>query len=256
MGPIVLVAAVAIIAFFVLCVRVIAEYERAVIFRLGRVLGREKGPGMIILIPIIDRMVKISIRVVTFDVEPQDVITRDNVSLKVNAVLYFRVTDPIKAVVAVENFLFATSQIAQTHLRSIVGMHTLDQLLTARDQINAELQRILVDMTTAWGIEVKSVELKQVDLPPDMLRAMAREAESERERRAKVIAAEGEQQAAQKLREAADLMSGNSTALQLRYLQTLFDISSDGTNTIIFPLPIDLFQAFEKVRSGVSKNQG
>ena len=188
-------------------------------------------------------MVRVSVRVVTMDIEPQDVISRDNVSLKVNAVLYFRVVQPIKAIVNVENFLYATSQVAQTHLRTIVGEHTLDELLTARDRINAQLQRILDQNTDPWGVKVEAVEMKQLDLPPEMLRAMAREAESERERRAKVISAEGEMQSAGKLREAADLMAGNQIALQLRYLQTLFDISSESTNTIILPLPMELISS-------------
>jgi len=231
------------IGVLVMSVRVIAEYERAVIFRLGRVLHEPKGPGLIFLIPAIDKMVRVSVRVVTMDIEPQDVISRDNVSLKVNAVLYFRVVQPIKAIVNVENFLYATSQVAQTHLRTIVGEHTLDELLTARDRINAQLQRILDQNTDPWGVKVEAVEMKQLDLPPEMLRAMAREAESERERRAKVISAEGEMQSAGKLREAADLMAGNQIALQLRYLQTLFDISSESTNTIILPLPMELISS-------------
>jgi len=231
------------IGVLVMSVRVIAEYERAVIFRLGRVLHEPKGPGLIFLIPAIDKMVRVSVRVVTMDIEPQDVISRDNVSLKVNAVLYFRVVQPIKAIVNVENFLYATSQVAQTHLRTIVGEHTLDELLTARDRINTQLQRILDQNTDPWGVKVEAVEMKQLDLPPEMLRAMAREAESERERRAKVISAEGEMQSAGKLREAADLMSGNQIALQLRYLQTLFDISSESTNTIILPLPMELISS-------------
>ncbi|MCX6105324.1 MAG: SPFH domain-containing protein [Proteobacteria bacterium] len=232
-----------IIGVLVMSVRVIAEYERAVIFRLGRVLHEPKGPGLIFLIPAIDKMVRVSVRVVTMDIEPQDVISRDNVSLKVNAVLYFRVVQPIKAIVNVENFLYATSQVAQTHLRTIVGEHTLDELLTARDRINTQLQRILDQNTDPWGVKVEAVEMKQLDLPPEMLRAMAREAESERERRAKVISAEGEMQSAGKLREAADLMAGNQIALQLRYLQTLFDISSESTNTIILPLPMELISS-------------
>jgi regulator of protease activity HflC (stomatin/prohibitin superfamily) len=180
------------------------------------------------------------------DVDPQDVISRDNVSLKVNAVLYFRVVSPVRAVVNVENFLYATSQLAQTHLRSILGEHTLDELLTQRERINSQLQRILDENTDPWGIKVEAVEVKQVDIPPDMQRAMAREAESERERRAKIIAAEGEMQAAQKLREAADLISGNPSTLQLRYLQTLNDMSTKNSTTIVFPLPIDLLKAFVK----------
>ena len=243
MSAILLLIMAGLIASLVMSMRVIAEYERAVIFRLGRVLHEPKGPGLIFLAPIIDKMVRISVRVVTMDIEPQDVISRDNVSLKVNAVLYFRVVQPNKAVVNVENFLYATSQVAQTHLRTIVGEHTLDELLTARDRINTQLQRILDQNTDPWGVKVEAVEMKQVDLPPEMLRAMAREAESERERRAKVIAAEGEMQSAGKLREAADLMAGNQITLQLRYLQTLFDISSDSTNTIVLPLPMELISS-------------
>jgi regulator of protease activity HflC (stomatin/prohibitin superfamily) len=245
-----------VVLFLASSIRIITEYERAVVFRLGRVLGTEKGPGLIILIPILDKMARVSIRTITTEIEPQDVITRDNVSLKVNAVLYFRVVAPVKAVVNVENFLYATSQLAQTHLRSVVGEHTLDEMLTQRDRINTQIQRILDENTDHWGIKVQSVEIKQVDLAPDMLRAMAREAESERERRAKVIAAEGELQASVKLREAADLMAGNSTTLQLRYLQTLFDISSESTTTIVFPLPIELFKTFVKGAETVVKGAG
>jgi len=233
-----------ILAFFAMAVRVMPEYERAVIFRLGRVLGGEKGPGLILLIPLIDRMARVSIRVITLAIDPQDVITRDNVTLKVNAVLYFRVVAPVKAVVNVENFLYATTQLAQTHLRSVLGEHTLDELLGQREKINTQIQRILDENTDPWGVKVEAVEVKDIDLPPDMQRAMAREAESERERRAKVIAAEGEFQAAVKLREAADLMSGNATSLQLRYLQTLNDISSETNSTIVFPIPMDMFSAF------------
>jgi regulator of protease activity HflC (stomatin/prohibitin superfamily) len=228
--------------FIASAVRVIPEYERGVVFRLGRVLGAEKGPGLFLLIPVIDKMVKVSIRVVTMDIEPQDVITRDNVSLKVNAVLYFRAIAPIKAIVNVENYLYATSQLAQTHLRSILGEHTLDDLLTKREKINAQIQTILDQNTDPWGIKVEAVEIKHVDLPAEMQRAMAKEAESERERRAKIIAAEGEQQAAAKLREAADLMSENPATIQLRYLQTLNDISSETSSTIVFPLPINLLE--------------
>jgi regulator of protease activity HflC (stomatin/prohibitin superfamily) len=238
------IALLLVVMFLTSAVRIIPEYERAVVFRLGRVLGAEKGPGLFILIPLIDRMVRISIRVVTMDIDPQDVISRDNVSLKVNAVLYFRVVAPVRAVVNVENYLYATSQLAQTHLRSILGEHTLDELLTQRERINTQLQRILDENTDPWGIKVEAVEVKQVDIPPDMQRAMAREAESERERRAKIIAAEGEMQAAQKLREAADLISGNPSTLQLRYLQTLNDMSTKNSTTIVFPLPIELMKAF------------
>lgn len=246
-----LFALILLLMFFATSVRVIPEYERAVIFRLGRVLGREKGPGLFLLIPWIDRMARLAIRTITIEIDPQDVISRDNVSLKVNAVLYFRVVSPIKAIINVENYLFATTQLAQTHLRSILGEHSMDELLTKREKINTQLQIILDQQTDPWGIKVEAVEVKQVDLPPDMLRAMAREAESERERRAKVISAEGEYQAAAKLREAADLMSGNPTSIQLRYLQTLNDISAENATTIVFPLPIDIMEAF---RAGLKKS--
>lgn len=244
-----IVAAVIILVLVSSSVKVIPEYERAVIFRLGRVLGTEKGPGLIFLIPLVDRLVRISIRVVTMDIDPQDVISRDNVSLKVNAVLYFRVVSPIRAVVNVENFLYATSQLAQTHLRSILGEHTLDDLLTSREKINAKIQKILDENTDPWGIKVEAVEVKHVDLPPDMQRAMAREAESERERRAKIISAEGELQAAHKLKEAADLMESNPLTLQLRYLQTLNDISSEKGTTIVFPLPLEILRAFQSSKN-------
>jgi regulator of protease activity HflC (stomatin/prohibitin superfamily) len=224
--------------------RIIPEYERAVVLRLGRVLGTAKGPGPIILIPMVDKMFKVSVRTVTMDVEPQDVITRDNISLKVNAVLYFRVVEPLKAVMNVENYLYATSQLAQTHLRSILGEHTLDDLLTDREKINNQLQVILDQSTDPWGIKIVSVEIKHIDLPPDMQRAMAIQAEAERERRAKVINAEGELQAAQKLKEAADMLGSNPNSMQLRYLQTLSDISVENSSTIVFPIPIDLIKAF------------
>jgi len=228
-------------------VKVLQEYERGVIFRLGRVLKEPKGPGLIILLPLIDRMVRTSIRTITMDIEPQDVISRDNVTLKVNAVLYFRVVDPIRSIVNVENYLYATSQVAQTHLRSILGEHTLDQLLTERENINTQLQKILDQNTDPWGIKVVSVEVKHIDLPPDMQRAMAKQAEAERERRAKIIAAEGEFEAAAKLKEAADAFSGNPVTLQLRYLQTLQSMSTnEKSSMIIFPLPIELLKAFTK----------
>ena len=241
-GLIILVVVIA--TFLSMSVRILQEYERGVVFRLGRVLDSAKGPGLFILIPFVDRMRKLSISTVTMDIDPQDVISRDNVTLKVNAVLYFRVVDPIRAINNVENYLYATTQLSQTHLRSILGEHTLDELLTNRDKINAKLQGILDEQTDPWGIKVVSVEIKDVDLPLDMQRAMAKEAEAERERRAKIIAAEGEQQAAQKLREAADIMgsSANGSAMQLRYLQTLSDMSTDQNSTIVFPVPIDLFK--------------
>mgnify|MGYP005658319003 CR=1 FL=1 len=225
-------------------IKIVPEYERGVVLRLGRALPEPKGPGLIILIPLVDKMIKISTRTVTMDIEPQDVITSDNVSLKVNAVLYFRVVDPLKAFINVENYLYATSQLAQTHLRSSLGEHSFDELLQKRERINAKLQTILDQNTDNWGIKVVSVEMKHLDLPLDMQRAMAQEAEAERERRAKIIAADGEMQAATKLKDAADLMSQNPTTIQLRYLQTLSNMSNSSTSTIVFPLPIELLSVF------------
>lgn len=224
-------------------VKVIKEYERAVIFRLGRLIGF-KGPGLIILIPFIDKMVRVSLRTITMDVEPQDIITRDNVSIKVNAVLYFRVVYPDKAIVAIENYLYATNQIAQTTLRSILGQSDLDDLLAERDKINLQLQQIIDEHTEPWGIKVTAVEVKQIDLPLEMQRAMAKQAQAERERRAKVINAEGEYQAAEKLADAAELISKQPIALQLRFLQTLADIATEKNSTILFPIPIDLLTPF------------
>lgn len=238
------------LAFLASSIKILQEYERGVVFRLGRVLGTPKGPGPVILIPLIDRMVRVSIRTVTMPIDPQDVISRDNVSLKVNAVLYFRVVDPRKAVINIENFLYATTQLAQTHLRSILGQHTLDDLLTEREKINDQLQQILDQNTESWGIKVASVEVKDIDMPQEMQRAMAREAESERERRAKIIAAEGEMQSATKLREAADILSQNPVSVQLRYLQTLSDIASEQHSTIVFPVPVDLLKSFMDSRKG------
>ncbi len=230
-------------------IRILREYERAVVFRLGRMIG-VKGPGLIILIPVLDRMVKVSLRTVVMDVPPQDVITRDNVSVKVNAVIYFRVMEPDKSVIEVENFLFATSQLAQTTLRSVVGQVELDDLLSERDKINNELQSIIDLQTDAWGIKVASVEVKDVDLPMEMKRAMARQAEAERERRAKVIAAEGEFQASTRLSEAAEIISRFPVAIQLRYLQTLGEIAAENNSTTIFPVPIDLFEPFQRLVGG------
>jgi regulator of protease activity HflC (stomatin/prohibitin superfamily) len=230
--------------FLASAIRILNEYERGVIFRLGRVLGSPKGPGLIILIPVIDRMVKVSLRTVVLDVPPQDVITRDNVSIKVNAVVYFRVIEPMKAVIDVENFLYATSQLSQTTLRSVLGQAELDDLLSHREKINETLQEILDTHTEQWGIKVANVEVKNVDLPQEMQRAIARQAEAERERRAKVIGAEGEYQAATKLSEASDILSRNPMALQLRYLQTLIEISTEKNSTIVFPIPIDLIKVF------------
>ncbi len=238
-------AVVLVLFFLASAVKVLSEYERGVIFRLGRVI-QTKGPGLIILIPIIDKMVKVSLRLVTMDVPSQDVITRDNVSVKVNAVVYFRVMEPNKATIEVENYLFATSQLAQTTLRSVCGQVELDELLSERDKINTRLQNILDQHTDPWGIKVTTVEVKQIDLPQEMQRAMAKQAEAERERRAKVINAEGEFQAATRLAEAAAIIQRYPEALQLRYLQTLREISSEGTTTTIFPLPIDLLSPFFK----------
>ena len=224
-------------------IRILREYERGVVFRLGRLIG-VKGPGIIFLIPIIDKMVKVSLRTVVMDVPPQDIITKDNVSIKVNAVVYFRVIQPDKAVVEVENFLFATSQLSQTTLRSILGQSALDELLAERDKINSSLQKIIDLHTEPWGIKISNVEVKQIDLPVEMQRAMARQAEAERERRAKVIHAEGEYQASQKLADAAVVIESHPMALQLRYLQTLTEVASEKNSTTIFPIPIDLIAPF------------
>ena len=234
-----------LLLFLANAIKILNEYERGVVFRLGRVLDAPKGPGMVFIIPFVDRMVRVSIRTVTMDIDPQDVISRDNISLKVNAVLYFRVIDPTKSLVNVENYLYATSLLAQTHLRSSLGEHTLDELLAERDSINSKLQSILDTNTDPWGVKVVSVEVKHVDLPTEMQRAMAKEAEAERERRAKIIAAKGEFQAAEKLLEAADQMAKNPISLQLRYLQSMVDMSSDQKTMIVFPLPIDLLKVFK-----------
>ncbi len=236
-----------LIGLFILvnAIRILREYERGIIFRLGRLIG-SKGPGLILLIPIIDKMVKISLRTVTMDVPAQDVITRDNVSVKVNAVIYFRVIDPSKAVVQVEDYLYATSQISQTTLRSVLGQVELDDLLANREKINQELAKIIDAQTEPWGIKVSVVEVKNVDLPQDMQRAIARQAEAERERRAKIIHAEGELQASTKLSEAAGIIGRQPSAISLRYLQTLVEIAADKNSTILFPLPIDLLTPFLK----------
>jgi regulator of protease activity HflC (stomatin/prohibitin superfamily) len=239
----IIIAIILAVLFLSSALRILNEYERGVIFRLGRVIGA-KGPGLIILIPLIDKMVKVSLRVITLDIDPQDVITRDNVSVKVNAVIYFRVMDPVKAVVEVENYLYATSQLAQTTLRSVCGEAELDELLSEREKLNAQLQEILDTHTDPWGIKVSAVELKHIDLPQEMQRAMAKQAEAERERRAKVINAEGEFQAADKLAQASSIIETHPVALQLRYLQTLREISSENNSTTIFPIPIDLFRPF------------
>jgi regulator of protease activity HflC (stomatin/prohibitin superfamily) len=224
-------------------VRIFKEYERAVIFRLGRLLARSKGPGLIFVFWPLDQVVKISLRTVVHDVPPQDIITRDNVSVKVNAVVYFRVVDPARAVVEVENYYFATSQVAQTTLRSVLGQAELDELLSERDKLNAHLQEIIDSQTDPWGVKVSAVEVKHVDLPPEMQRAMARQAEAEREKRAKVIHARGELEASKQLAEAAEVIARNPVTLQLRYLQTVTEISSEQNSTIFFPLPIEMLRA-------------
>ena len=234
---------VLVIFFLSTAIKILKEYERGVIFRLGRVI-KAKGPGLIILIPLIDRMIKVSMRLVAMDVDPQDVITRDNVSVQVNAVIYFRVIQPVKAIVEVESYHYAMSQLAQTTLRSVCGQAELDELLSDREKINSQLQEILDTHTDPWGIKVATVELKHIDLPQEMQRAMAKQAEAERERRAKIINAEGEFQAATKLADAAKIIQEHPTALQLRYLQTMREMSAENNSTTIFPLPIDLLKAF------------
>jgi regulator of protease activity HflC (stomatin/prohibitin superfamily) len=226
-------------------IKILREYERGVVFRLGRLIGA-KGPGIIFIIPGVDKLLRISLRTVTLDIPPQDVITHDNISIKVNAVVYFRVMDPNRAVVEVENYLYATSQLAQTTLRSVVGQADLDELLAQRDKINIKLQDILDKHTEPWGIKVSLVETKQVDLPESMQRAIARQAEAEREKRAKIIHAEGEYQAAEKLTQAANVISANPTALQLRFLQTLAEVATEKNSTTIFPVPIDIISHFLK----------
>jgi regulator of protease activity HflC (stomatin/prohibitin superfamily) len=238
-----IVLVVLVVMFLASAIRILNEYERGVIFRLGRVIDM-KGPGIIILIPVVDRMVKVDMRTITMDIPPQDVITRDNVSIKVNAVVYFRVVDANSAVIEVENYLYATSQLAQTTLRSVCGQFELDEILSEREKINVTLQEILDRSTDPWGIKVSLVEVKHIDLPEEMKRAIAKQAEAERERRAKVINAEGEFQAAQKLIEAAALMETQPMSLQLRYLQTLNQIAAENNSTTIFPIPIDLIKPF------------
>jgi len=244
------------VLFLYSAIKILNEYERGVIFRLGRMIDA-KGPGLILLIPMIDKMVRVDLRVVAMDVPSQDVITRDNVSVKVNAVLYFRVLDPNRAIVSVENYLYATSQLAQTTLRSVCGQAELDDLLSEREKINTHIQEILDKDTDPWGIKVTKVEIKHIDLPQEMQRAMAKQAEAERERRAKVIGAEGEYQAAQKLADAAVILGEHSIALQLRFLQTLREVASENNSTTIFPVPIDLFTPFiELARGKVRQTSG
>ncbi len=247
LGLVVLLAILAM--WLVLCFRVLREYERGVVFRLGRLLPEPKGAGLQFILVPIDRMIRISLRTIVLDVPPQDIITRDNVSVKVNAVIYFRVVDPNRAVVEVENYHYATSQLAQTTLRSILGQVELDDLLSERERLNQQLQTILDKHTDPWGIKVSMVEVKHVDLPAEMQRAMARQAEAEREKRAKIIHAEGEFQASRQLSNAAEAFAKNPITLQLRYLQTLTEISSESNSTVIFPVPIDIFAAFTKKNS-------
>ena len=243
----IVVAAIVLLFILANAIRVLREYERAVIFRLGRLIGA-KGPGIILLIPIVDRPVKVSLRTIVLDIPPQDVITKDNVSVKVNAVVYFRVMDPNKAITAVEDFMYATSQLSQTTLRSVLGTAELDDLLANREKINSELQTILDKHTDPWGIKIANVEVKHVDLPEEMKRAMAKQAEAERERRAKVINALGEQQAAEKLMEAAKVIGDFPVAIQLRYLQTLREVATENNSTTLFPIPIDLLTVFMEKR--------
>src|ERR671929_433020 len=239
-----------IVLFLVSAVKVAREYERGVVFRLGRLLDPPKGPGLFLLIPIVDRMVKVDLRTITLTIPPQEVITKDNVPVRVNAVAYFRIVDPKAAIVQVENFMVATSQIAQTTLRSILGQHLLDELLSERDKINAILQQIIDEATSPWGIKVSIVEVKDVEIPSGMQRAMARQAEAERERRAKVINAEGEFQASERLKDAALVIEAHPVALQLRYLQTLLELGSSQSTTIVFPAPLDLLSSFLDKQNG------
>src|SRR5689334_17987745 len=233
-----------LVLFLISAIKVAREYERGIVFRLGRLVPEPKGPGLFFLIPIVDRMVKVDLRTITLTIPPQDVITKDNVPVRVNAVAYFRIVDPKSAIVQVENFMLATSQIAQTTLRSVLGQHALDELLAEREKINAILQGIIDEATGPWGIKVAIVEVKDVEIPSDMQRAMARQAEAERERRAKIINAEGEFQAAERLKDAAVVIEEHPIALQLRYLQTLLELGAGNTSTIIFPAPIDLIKPF------------
>ena len=246
-----------VVGFFVLyilnSIKILREYERGVIFRLGRLLPQPKGPGLILVFSPIDRMVRISLRLITMDIPPQDVITKDNVTVKVNAVLYFRVIDPLKSVVDVQDYLYATSQLAQTTLRSVLGQVPLDDLLSEREKLNARLQAIIEQHTDPWGIKVQLVEMKQVDLPENMVRAIAKQAEAERERRAKIIHAEGEFQAADKLTKAADIIATNPQALQLRFLSTLAEIATEKNSTIVFPLPLELLKAFTYEKKAENK---
>jgi regulator of protease activity HflC (stomatin/prohibitin superfamily) len=239
-----------VVLYILNSIKILREYERGVIFRLGRVLPRPKGPGIILVFSPIDRIVRISLRLITMDIPPQDVITKDNVTVKVNAVLYFRVIEPLKSVLEVQDYIYATSQLAQTTLRSLLGQVPLDDLLSEREKLNIRLQEIIEQHTDPWGIKVALVEMKQVDLPENMIRAIAKQAEAERERRAKVIHADGEFQAADKLTQAADIISRNPQALQLRFLSTLTEIATEKNSTIVFPLPLELLKAFDYAKLG------
>jgi len=251
-----LIALVMVILYLLSAIKILSEYERGVIFRLGRVLPKPKGPGLIFVFSPIDRMVRVSLRLETMDVPPQDVVTRDNVTVKVNAVVYFRVIDPQRAVLEVQNYLYATSQLAQTTLRSVLGEVELDHLLGEREKLNLRLQSVLDKHTDPWGVKVTMVEVKQVDLPEMMIRVIARQAEAERDRRAKIIHSEGEYMAAEKLTMAAELIERQPIALQLRYLQTLLEIGSEKNTTVVFPLPIDIFSSFEKVLDNFAGPKG
>ena len=245
---ILVIVAFLVLLFLISAIKVAREYERGIVFRLGRLLPEPKGPGLFILIPVVDRMVKVDLRTITLNIPPQEVITKDNVPARVNAVAYFRIIEPKAAIVQVENFMVATSQIAQTTLRSVLGQHLLDELLSERDKINAILQEIIDEATSPWGIKVSIVEVKDVEIPSGMQRAMARQAEAERERRAKVINAEGEYQASERLKDAATVMAATPMALQLRYLQTLLELGASQSTTIVFPAPIDLIKPFMEPR--------
>src|SRR6202158_613968 len=250
----VIVVAVLVLIFIYASIRILREYERGVVFTLGRYTGT-KGPGLFLLVPFVQQMVRVDLRVVVDEVPPQDVISRDNVSVKVSAVLYFRVVDPERAIIQVSNYLVATSQLAQTTLRWVLGKHDLDQMLAERDKLNADIQDVLDKQTEGWGIKVSNVELKRIDLDESMIRAIARQAEAERERRAKIINAEGELQAAQKLTDAARILAGVPQAMQLRYLGTLFDIASESSSLIVFPFPVELAQAFAAMAGRTSESR-
>jgi regulator of protease activity HflC (stomatin/prohibitin superfamily) len=258
MESLIIIGIVVFLALILLlsAIKIVQEYERGVIFRLGRVLGRAKGPGLIIIIPFIDRMVKTNLQTVTMNVPPQDIITRDNVTIRVDAVIYFHVVEPIKAVVEIQNYLVGTSQIAQTTLRSILGKAELDELLARREQLNDQLQIVIDDLTEPWGVKVTHVEIKDVDLPDSMQRAMARQAEAERVRRAKVINAEGEFQASQKLSEAADVIALHPIAYQLRLLQTMTEVAAEKNSTLVLPIPVELFRPFMEAMQSVKEASG